>query len=76
MWSKYKYYLSISIYIFFIIQFLTGCSEVYSPKPRGYFRIDLPEKQYIRFDSTYPYTFEYPVYAKVVPDNRTTSEPF
>jgi gliding motility-associated lipoprotein GldD len=54
----------------------TGCREDYTPKPRGYFRIDLPEKQYTRFDTTYPYSFEYPVYAKVVPDTRATSEPY
>jgi gliding motility-associated lipoprotein GldD len=55
---------------------LAGCRQEYSPKPRGYFRIDLPEKQYVRFDSTYPYSFEYPVYAKVTADKRNTSEPF
>lgn len=55
---------------------LAGCKQDYSPKPRGYFRIDLPEKQYVRFDSAYPYSFEYPVYAKVTADNRATSEPY
>jgi gliding motility-associated lipoprotein GldD len=31
-----------------------------SPRPRGYFRIDLPEKSWVSFDSsTYPYAFEY-----------------
>lgn len=68
--------LLISIFIIALIFSLSGCRQDYSPKPRGYFRIDLPEKQYVRFDSTYPYTFEYPVYAKVVPDTRTTSEPY
>jgi gliding motility-associated lipoprotein GldD len=55
---------------------LAGCKQDYSPKPRGYFRIDLPDKQYVRFDSAYPYSFEYPVYAKVTADNRATSEPY
>ncbi|MCK9398602.1 MAG: gliding motility lipoprotein GldD [Bacteroidales bacterium] len=55
---------------------LAGCRQDYAPKPRGYFRIDLPEKQYVRFDSSYPYSFEYPVYAKITPDNRSTSEPY
>jgi gliding motility-associated lipoprotein GldD len=76
MRSKKIYYFFISVYFLFFIVILAGCSENYSPKPRGYFRIDLPEKQYARFDTTYPYTFEYPVYAKVVPDTRSTSEPF
>lgn len=55
---------------------MTGCNEDYIPKPRGYFRIDFPEKAYTVFDSTYPYSFEYPVYARVVPDTRPTSEPY
>jgi gliding motility-associated lipoprotein GldD len=54
----------------------TGCNEDYSPKPRGYFRIDFPEKSYVRFDTTYPYTFEYPAYASVIADTRPTSEPY
>ena len=53
-----------------------GCNEDYTPKPRGYFRIDFPEHEYIRFDTTYPYTFEYPIYAKIIPDTRPSSEPF
>lgn len=55
---------------------LQGCHQTYTPKPRGYFRIDLPEKEYVRFDSTYPYSFEYPVYARIIPDTRPSSEPF
>ena len=55
---------------------LYACTEDYSPKPRGYFRIDLPEKEYRLFDTTYPYAFEYPAYAEIVPDDRPNSEPF
>jgi gliding motility-associated lipoprotein GldD len=55
---------------------LGGCRQDYTPKPHGYFRIDLPEKEYVRFDTNYPYSFEYPVYAKVLPDNRPSSEPY
>jgi gliding motility-associated lipoprotein GldD len=40
----------------------------YTPKPRGYFRIALPETQYRLLDSIYPYTYEYPVYARITPD--------
>ena len=46
------------------------------PKPRGYFRIDLPPKEYKRFDTTFPYSFEYPVYSKIVDDNSKLAEPF
>ena len=64
------------ILVLILIFVLAGCRQDYTPKPRGYFRIDLPEKQYVRFDSAYPYSFEYPVYAKVTADNRASSEPY
>jgi gliding motility-associated lipoprotein GldD len=38
---------------------------VYSPKPRGYFRIDFPEKNYRSFDSLSECSFEIPTYAYV-----------
>ena len=51
----------------FLFLLLSGCSE-YIPKPRGYFRIDLPEKTYETFNEpAYPYAFEYANIAKVVP---------
>ena len=40
----------------------------YLPKPRGYFRIDLPEKAYSRVDTIERYSFECPQYAQVTPD--------
>jgi len=62
------YFLIFLFPCFLISLFLTGCSEDYAPKPRGFFRIDLPAKSYRSFDSNCPFTFDYPVYAKVVPD--------
>jgi gliding motility-associated lipoprotein GldD len=48
---------------------LAACNSDYTVKPRGYFRIDLPQKAYQRFDEPgFPYTFEYPVYGKVIRD--------
>ena len=44
------------------------------PKPRGYFRIDLPPKDYHTFDTTFPFTFEYPGYATIFPDNSRLAE--
>jgi gliding motility-associated lipoprotein GldD len=46
------------------------------PKPRGYFRIDFPEKKYQLFDVGFPYSFEYPVYATITPDTIGTTEPY
>jgi gliding motility-associated lipoprotein GldD len=48
---------------------LFSCNSVYTPKPRGYFKIDLPLHQYQAFDKPdYPYTFDYPVYANITRD--------
>ncbi len=51
-----------NLFLFFIILLLvvSSCKENYTPKPRGYFRIDLPETKYKEFDSvSFPYSFEY-----------------
>src|SRR6478672_8502278 len=49
---------------------LTSCNSDYVQKPRGYFEIELPPKQYQLFDQPgFPYTFEYPVYGKTVKDS-------
>lgn len=42
-----------------------GCDEHYTPKPRGYFRIDLPEKKYTSFESACSFTAELPKYSQV-----------
>jgi gliding motility-associated lipoprotein GldD len=57
--------------------FICACSNDYVPKPRGYYRINLPEKAYIPFDSTgFPYSFEYPKYASVMPNKGRITEPY
>jgi len=52
----------------------SSCSNEYTPKPRGYFRIALPEKKYILLDSVYPYKFEYPAYAIITNDPMSPEE--
>jgi gliding motility-associated lipoprotein GldD len=42
--------------------------EIYSPKPRGYIRIDFPEKNYKIYDSSCPFRFEIPTYSQMQPD--------
>ena len=55
--------------VFFCLA-LFSCNSEYTQKPRGYYKIDLPKKQYQLFDQPgYPYSFEYPVYGKVVKDS-------
>jgi len=51
-----------------LIIILSGCGGEYYPKPRGYLRIDLPEKTYQKYDSVAPYAFEYPLYSKILSD--------
>lgn len=47
-----------------------SCNSDFSPRPRGYFAISLPPKAYQLFDQPgYPYTFEYPVYGKIIKDS-------
>jgi len=47
-----------------------SCSTDYTPKPRGYYKIDLPAKKYISFDKPgFPYSFEYPTYGVVTKDS-------
>ncbi|MDX2003272.1 MAG: gliding motility lipoprotein GldD [Chitinophagales bacterium] len=58
------------LYLVVLCAVLAGCGEDdYVPKPRGYYRIDFPKKAYTRFESQdCPYSFEYPIYAKVQRD--------
>lgn len=70
---------TLSRYLVFIIPILillifTGCKKKYTPKPRAYFRIDLPEKKYQTYESDCPYTFQYPVYASIINDQSKITE--
>ncbi|WP_421945419.1 gliding motility lipoprotein GldD [Pedobacter sp.] len=54
-----------------LLLFITACqNNDYSPKPRGYFRIVYPEKKYQVFNSNAPFSFDYPVYAKMENDDK------
>ena len=54
---------------FIFLMLLIACNSNYTSKKKGYFKIDLPEHQYTQFkDSSFPYSFEYPVYAKIIQD--------
>lgn len=65
------------IFLFlFSFLFLYSCKQPSAPLPKGYIRIDLPEKNYTSFDTTYPYSFNYPVYAQILADQKETAEPY
>ncbi len=50
--------------------------EVISPKPRAYFRLTFPKKEYVQYDNgECPFTFEIPAYSKMVVDKELRAEP-
>jgi gliding motility-associated lipoprotein GldD len=57
-----------------------GCREITVPKPRGHFRIDLPERKYIQFNEQplknpiIPLSFEYPAYGNLTFQNEKGSD--
>jgi len=58
-----------------VVVILTACQNDYIPRPIGYFRIDLPKKEYTTIDSIpFPFQFELPQYA-FVNLRRTQSDP-
>lgn len=59
---------SVNVYIAILLAgvLLFSCKEGgHNPKPRGYHRIDLLDKEYKTFDTLFPYKFEYPVYGEL-----------
>lgn len=66
------------LFLLFFLVYLSSCDEdeeVFSPKPRGYFRIDLPEKTYHRYNSTCPFSFDVPDYSYISNDKHANAEP-
>ncbi len=59
--------------VFYLGLLILSCAackpDTYTPKPRGYARVDTPRHTYRRFDSAgFPYAFEYPVYGTIARD--------
>jgi gliding motility-associated lipoprotein GldD len=54
-----------------------ACSSApdYTPKPKGYNRIDLPPHRYRTLGAGHPYSFEYSQYAKVLRDSSYLAQP-
>ncbi len=69
---KFKSIISLLV----ILTIAISCDETYTPKPRGYIRIELPERSYISLDSTFPYKFEYPSYAKLSTPKEAINQPY
>lgn len=68
-----RYYF---LFSFFCLLAFSACSnDSYTPKPRGYFKIDFPAKTYQSFQNDCPFTFDYPTYANMVADATKGAEP-
>jgi gliding motility-associated lipoprotein GldD len=59
-----------------IVLVFNSCKDYYQPKPRGYFRIEFPEKKYLTSSGNLPYSFDYPVYANLEKDNHPFAEKY
>lgn len=52
------------------VVFLSACNSTYTSRKKGYYKIDFPQRAYVLFDDpSFPYSFEYPAYAKIVTDS-------
>lgn len=62
--------------LFILIMVFSACTgNNYSPKPRGYFNIEMPKKVYKTFNNGCAFSFDYPVYAEMVKDNGKDTRP-
>lgn len=79
MQKKYSYHFLVLVLGFLMAVTIISCGdddeEVYIPKPKGYFRIDFPEKKYRLYDSICPYSFEIPTYSFIDNDKHMGAEP-
>ena len=52
-------------FLIILIICIISCSERYTPKPRAFVKLELPEKNYTIFDSSCPFYFEIPTYSHI-----------
>ena len=57
--------------ILFLSTILVGCGNKVQPKPYGYFRIDIPEHEYVENSNLGPYTVEHSIYAHTDKTDKT-----
>jgi len=62
------------IAILTLLIFSMACDRSFTPKPAGYMKIEIPEKEYRLYKDQPFYNFEIPAYAKVLQNNRQAGE--
>jgi gliding motility-associated lipoprotein GldD len=73
--------MKLTLICFLFLCLASSCSRktaedsAYTPKPKGYPRIDLPKAEYTQLGNEHPYWFEYSKYAVVKPDTFKNAEP-
>ena len=56
--------------ILIISSLAIACNSNYTSKKTGYYQINFPQKKYILFNEPgFPYSFEYPAYARITADS-------
>jgi gliding motility-associated lipoprotein GldD len=60
--------MKVNIFLFLSL-FIFSCGEEYTPKPRAFYKIDLPQKYYKSIKVDCPFNFEIPDYSELSKEN-------
>ena len=71
-----RYLVKLLIMFGITLLIASSCRQGTTPRPKGYFRIGFPEKEYVRLDSVMPYSILYPKYAHIETDISPADEPY
>lgn len=65
-----------AVILLFVLTIIISCgNDEYTPKPKGYFRIDLPEKKYVAVEKDCPFTFLVPDYTSLKQNKNNPDKP-
>lgn len=65
--TKHKFLTYCCVVFLLLVVGLQACKEKSHPRPKGYFRVDLPTHEYSRFDSAaFPYSFDLSQSAQII----------
>lgn len=63
--SKHRLFSVTALLLAAMTLVLSGCEEHFTPKPRGYFRIELPAKDYKTYEARCGIQVEVPAYSRI-----------